>query len=367
MGPGVSEMAFRSDIMNRYTGCGAPSPPGADGNRAVSAGLKAPARFVCMLLLLSGISCSLHMPGLSERKGDRETVIVREWGLAAYRVEYSFVNDMIVRGECWQPGSIEGKTNRLRKTRIAAAMAAELKRTNPAEEFPVDLGTRRDGFSLKFVRMVKYNVKSLPALIIDRGSRDGPEDGRFLVKTNTSFSYNAEGLLVRVVRRSLSVDSMLLNGGDLTITLIERDGRGRPVSVVKTIGHSRMKERTVYFYEGLSDEVVKTEYRRAGYDPKFRRLINREIIIVTYRAGVLWKNVNSGDLLERAAGISVFDTVKRKYLVKTGDLRSEEGTARQYVESRMAGEANPDEWTIGQRPYPPDPYRSEKTRYWWQN
>ena len=113
-------------------------------------------------------------------------------GKPAYKVIYTYSGKLKIRGEYWE--AVDKKEKKKAETNIFAgtAMAKKYEQLlagkNTIDQANVQLDIEKDGYVLKNVRIVQYNDKENPVLVLARGYTSYPVLGVFNIKTD--FSYN---------------------------------------------------------------------------------------------------------------------------------------------------------------------------------
>ncbi len=330
-------------------------------------------------LLIGSISCASGPQMTSRMDGNREIIDAVEGGAAKFRLIYTIENGRKVRGEYWEPSAAgkkdvkEPESNILASTAFAKKIDQALAGQKVADDSGIELNQERDGFTLKFVKQVRYNNQGLPELVLARGITTLPVVGTFRLKTNYRYIYDGAGRLSQIRETNMNVDSVLLNLGIGNITTILRDGAGRPVQVIKAIGSvPPAVEKTVYTYYGATPNIQKTVYQKCGINLKKLAITPSETITTLYGPNVPWDGKQRYDFSfgTNITGFVVYDEVEKKNKVDGSGFTKMSWAQKamftkniyDYVKNEMRGPS----WRMGDLPDTPEPFRIYKDQTWWK-
>jgi hypothetical protein len=243
------------------------------------------------------------------------------------------------------------------------------------DESGIETNIEKDGFTLIFVKVVKYDNKGLPNTVITRGYTAYPVLGAFNLKTDYKYTYDGNGRLVDITEKNINVDSLLLNLGIGNSTKIERDAKGRPTKITKRIDAAPpVFETTTYTYNGDTPNMTKTVYQKCGIDTKKLTVTPTETITTMYGKDIPWEGKKKYDFSVTSwgsviTGFSVYDEVAKKNKVDGSKFMSmgwmEKGMFLKDVASYYKNEQKGPKWRLGELPDVPDPFMLYKDQTWW--
>ncbi len=334
--------------------------------------------FIILTIIYSMTSC-FSKPQIKKRKvGNTEIIDNIENNKPVYRLIYTFENGKKVRGEYWEyidPKKKKDKkpeSNILTGTAMARKCEAMLSRANVKDNSRVKLNIEKDGFSLKFVKIVKYNTKGLPEKVIARGYTAYPVLGAFNLKTDYKYTYDNNGRLMKITEKNLNVDSLLLNLGIGNKTKIERDAKGRPVKVKKKIDSMPpVIETTEYYYTGDTSNMQKTVYQKCGIDTKKLAIAPSETITCEYGSGIPWegKKKYKFSMGKTITGFSVYNEIDKKQELDGSNFMDmsyfDKGLFLKNIYGYYKNEKKGPKWRIGELPDVPEPFLIYEELTWW--
>ena len=324
----------------------------------------------------------LSKPTMKTRKeGNREIIDQSEDGKPVYRLVYTYENGKKIKGEYWEyidPKKKKDKkpeSNIFSGTAMAKKYEALLSDKKIIDDSGIELNIEKDGFTLKFVKIIKYNSKGLPETVITRGYTAYPVLGSFNLKTDYKYAYDNNGRLTEISEKNINVDSLLLNLGVGNSTKIERDGKGRPTKVIKQIDAAPpVFETTIYTYPGDTPNMQKTVYTKCGLDTTKLAVTPAETITTQYGKDVPWEGQKKYDFSVTSfgkiiTGFSVYDEVAKKQKLDGSKFMSmswiDKGMYLKNVASYYKNEQKGPKWRMGELPDVPDPFMIYKEQTWW--
>ncbi len=314
----------------------------------------------------------------SNRAGNIETVEAVKNGETVYRLVYTYEGARKVRGEYWEAVDAKKKkekkpeSNILAGTAVAKKYETMLAGSRVEDTSGVVLDIEKNGFVLRNVRIVKYNDKGLPSLVMARGYTSYPVLGVFNLKTDYSYTYDQAGNLSLIKETNMNVDSLLLNMGLGNITTITRDAKSRPLSVKKEIGSvPPALESTEYTCEGATDTMQRTVYRKCSLDIKTLTAVPSETITIDYGKNVPWRGMKKYEfeMGKTIKGISVYDDVNKKQkldgsrFVKFSMI--EKAKFMKSIYDMYKNEMQGPRWRMGELPDVPEPFMVYRDYAWW--
>lgn len=328
------------------------------------------------VLFASGALTAGDIEQKTNRTGDVETVDSIKDGKTVSRIIYTYRGEKKIRGEYWEAPEKKDKkaeSNILAGTSMAKKYEAMLAEKKVNDESGIILDIEKDGLVLKNVRVVKYSEKGLPELIISRGYSAYPVAGVFLLKTDYKFKYDAAGNLSEITETNMNVDSLLLNMGLGNTTAIERDGRGRPVSVKKTLGSiPPAVEKTEYTYSGDTDNMQKTVYRKCSIDMKSLSVVPSETITIEYGSDITWNGMKKYDFSmgKTIKSILIYDEIEKKNKLDGSNFMKmptfQKAFFMKNIYDLYKNEQKGPKWRMGELPDIPDPFMVYKDYKWWE-
>ncbi len=341
--------------------------------------------FTLTALLIAFIFTSSSLSSKESTKtrkvGNTEIVDQLDGSKPVYRLIYTYENGKKIKGEYWEPIDPKKKKDKKAESNILSgtAMAKKYEETLNSkkliDESGIVLNIEKDGFTLKFVKVVKYNAKGLPESVITRGYTSYPVLGAFNLKTDYNYIYDANGRLTGINEKNINVDSLLLNLGVGNSTKIERDAKGRPVKVTKKIDAAPpVNETTIYTYSGDTPNMTQTAYQKCGIDTKTLTIKPSETITTMYGKDVPWEGNTKYDFSVTSwgkviTGFSVYDEAAKKNKVDGSKFMSmgwmDKGMFLKDVAGYYKNEQKGPKWRMGELPDVPDPFMIYKDQTWW--
>jgi len=304
---------------------------------------------------------------VKKKVGNVETIIAKDGSEPKYKIIYTYEGGNIVKGEYWvynpkgrKDDAKKKKSNLLADTAIAKSFENMLSTKGVRDDMDLELGVFQDKFQLMCVQLTSYDRSGKPVLVRKRGFTDIPILGRFLMKTDLSYAYGNDGKLIRVTEKNINVDTLLLKFAIGNITVIDRDGSGRPVTVTKAIGSvpPSAEEAKYYYYTAGSPDMKQTVYTKVGIVKG--KIQKTETITMDYKKGVPWSGEKKYNFSGINDGLVIYDEVEKKnkidgrgfskmnYMKKMMFLK----TIYDYVKLEMQGPV----WRMGVLPDVPRPY-----------
>ena len=310
------------------------------------------------------------------RTGDIETIVAEKDGKPAYKIIYTYAGNLKVRGEYWaavdKKNTKKAETNILAGTAIAKKYETMLEGKNTLDQADVQLDVVKDGYVLKNVRIVRYNDKGLPVLVMARGYTSYPVLGVFNIKTDYSYTYDQTGLLSEIKETNMNVDSLLLNMGLGNITKIARDDKNRPAAVKKELGSvPPAVENSSYVYDGTTDNMQKTVYQKCSIDMTKFTVTPSETITIEYGKNVPWsgmikyefemgktiKSIKIYDEINKKEELNISNFMKLSYIAKAKLSKS--------IYDMYKNEQLGPRWRMGEIADIPEPFMIYKDYAWW--
>ena len=317
----------------------------------------------------------------TRKEGNNEIVDQIEDGKTVYRLIYTNENGKKIKGEYWEPVDPKKKkdkkaeSNILSGTGMAKKYETMLSEKKIIDESGIVLNIEKDGFTLKFVKIVKYDSKGRPDTVITRGYTAYPVLGAFNLKTDYKYTYDTSGRLIDITEKNINVDSLLLNLGIGNSTKIERDAKGRPTKFTKRIDAAPpVFETTTYSYSGDTPNMQKTAYTKCGIDTTKLAVTPSETITTLYGKDVPWEGKKKYDFSLASfgkiiTGFSVYDEIAKKQKVDGSNFMKmswiDKGMYLKNVASYYKNEQKGPKWRMGELPDVPDPFMIYKDQTWW--
>lgn len=312
----------------------------------------------------------------TSRTGDIETLEAEKDGKPAYKIIYTYAGNLKVRGEYWEAADSKNtrksQSNILAGTAVAKKYETMLAGKKTVDQADVQLDIEKNGYVLKNVRIVQYNAKGQPVLIMARGYTSYPVLGVFNIKTDYSFTYEPAGKLTEIKETNMNVDSLLLNLGMGNITKITWDDKKRPVSVKKEIESvPPAAETTSYTYEGTVDNMQKTIYQKCSMDTQKLTIVPSETITIEYDKNVPWSGMAKYDfeIGKTINSIKIYDEINKRQLLNISNFKKlsfiEKGKATKSIYDMYKNEQQGPRWRIGELPDTPVPFMVYKEYAWW--
>ncbi len=341
---------------------------------------------VLLITLTFAVSCGSKIKYVKSRKGNVETVNAMKGSTCVYKLVYTY-NDANkkIKGEYYTPQTKSDKkkkkkTNLFTGTKIAKTLAKWLADSKPVDESDIKLGSTikdektKKEFVLRYAKKISYNAKGLPVKEIRRGYTDIPIVGRFLIKTNLAYTYNARGSLTRILEKNMNVDTLLLKFGVANNTSIQRDGRNRPTKVTKVIGSVPPTTETTRYYYRSGKNLRKTVYEKADINITKLQIVPTQRVTIWYNPGVKWDGMRKFyfSLMDPKNAVKefwIYDMVKRKNHL---DLRGFSKKSHfqkimlvKKVYDLYQAEMKGPGWRLGDLPDVPKPFLMIKNMVWW--
>ncbi|HOK02378.1 MAG TPA: hypothetical protein PKX79_07940 [Spirochaetota bacterium] len=330
------------------------------------------------LFLLQGNLLAENSKEKAIAKDNTEVIELKKDEKIIGKIIYFYKDNLKVRGEYWEAIDKKDKdkkenSNIFADTAVAKKYEAMLAEKKIKDESEVNLNIEKDGFRLKSVRIVNYNEKGLPVYVICRGYTSYPVMGVFILKTDYSYKYDTNGRLIEIEEKNINVDSLLLNMAVANSTKIERDNKGRPISVKKTIGSvPPAVEVTTYSYQGDSDNMAKTVYQKCSVDLKSFNVMPSETITIEYGDNVPWNGLKKYDFSmgKTIKSILIYDEVAKK-----NKLDGTKFMKMSFIEKSLfaknlydiyKNEQKGPKWRLGELPDTPEPFMIYKDYKWWE-
>ncbi len=338
------------------------------------------------LALLTGMLCAAIFASCAadirtKKAGNIEVVEQVKGDVVIAKLVYTYEGERRVRGEYWElidpkdkKDEKKSETNIFTGTSIAQKYEASLAGGGAAPDTSgVALNSEKDGYVLKFVKIVKYNAKGQPDHVMNRGFSKFPIVGFFQLKTDYKYKYDAAGRLTHVLETNMNVDSLLLNMAASNTTTIERDTTGRPVKITRNIGSvPPAVETTTYAFYGKTPNMLTTVYKKAGFDMSKGTVVVNESITTLYGEDVPWEGMKKFEfgMGKNLKGIRIYDEVNKKDKLDASKFSEMSKTDQLMMGKSLfdlyKNEMKGPRWRMGDLPDVPQPFLEHKDNVWFK-
>ena len=335
--------------------------------------------FISLIIMFVSVSIAKSVEKKT-RNGNIETVESMKDGKTGFKIIYSYDDsNKKIRGEYWEAidpkesGKKKPQSNILAGTAIAKRYEESLSGSKVNDNSGIVIDIEKDGFTLKSVKIVKYNAAGLPEHIEFRGYTSYPVLGVFNLKTDWDYTYDTKGKLQKITEKNMSIDSLLLNLAAENTTKIERDQAGRPLKVTRTIGSvPPAYETTEYSLDGQTANMKKTVYRKCGFNKTTLKVAPEETITTAYGKNIPWEGKKKYDFTmgKSITEFSVYDEVNKKQKLNgSGFMKMnliDKGMYMKNIIEYYKNEQKGPKWRIGELPDTPEPFLIYKDNTWYK-